>query len=194
MSPDRLRELTATARELDRLAARVGRLHPIVDVALVPAPDQLGPIVEVEIIPLRELRRLGHLKTLAEIHAVPRAVPKPSTKLDRAIAKKAARLADAKKLREWARSVKDRDQWKCRKTGERLRRTMELDPLRAEAHHLAGRDDLAVRTDVRSGITLSFATHFAVTHHRLRIEGTRFFTVQGTRYIDATFPVYFVRL
>ena len=83
--------------------------------ALVPAPDQLGPIVEVAVIPLRELRRLGQLKTLGEIRAVSHAVPKPSTKLDRAIAKKAARLEDARKLRAWALAVKTRDLFKCRK-------------------------------------------------------------------------------
>ncbi len=47
---------------------------------------------------------------------------------------------------------------------------------------------------MRNGICLSFETHFAVTHQQLRIEGTAFFVVDGKRYIDATFPVYFVRL
>ncbi len=194
MSPDRLRELTAAARDLERVASRVQRLRPVVEVALVPAPDARGPIVEVEIIPVRELRRLGHLKTLAEIHAVPRAVPKPSTKLDRAIAKKAARLEDAKQLRAWALAVKTRDQFKCRKTGERLRRTMELDPLRAECHHLVSREDRSVRYDVRNGITVSLLSHMAIERHEYRIEGTVFFRKHGALYIDATFPVVFVRL
>ncbi len=194
MSPDRLRELAATARELDSLAARVRRLRPIVEVALVPAPDQLGPIVEVEIIPVRELRRLQQLKTLAEIHAVPRAIPKPSTKLDRAIARKAARLDDAKKLRAMALAVKTRDQWKCRKTGARLRRTMDLDPLRAECHHLVSRADRAVRYDVRNGITLSLATHIAVERGQYRIDGTVFFRLNGQRYVNCDYPVIFVRL
>ena len=121
------------------------------------------------------------------------AQPKGSSKLDRAIAKKAARLDDAKQLRAWAFAVKDRDTWCDRKTGERLRRCLDLDPLRAEAHHLVSRDDWHVRHDVRNGICLSLATHQAVETGRLRIEGTKFFTVQGQRYIDATYAVVFVR-
>jgi hypothetical protein len=119
--------------------------------------------------------------------------PKGSTKLDRAIASKAARLLDAQKLRVWARAVKDRDQWKDRKTGVIVRSTRTLDPLRAEAHHIVSKDDQAVRYDVRNGICLSFATHEAVELNRLRIEGTVFFRKGGCRYIDATHPVYFVR-
>ena len=160
----------------------------------MPAPDSLGPIVEVEIIPVSELRRLRQLQTLSEIRAVPRAQPKPSTKLDRAVARKAARLEDALALRKWAAAVKDRDQWKCRKTGKRLRRTRDLDPLRAEAHHIVSRDNADTRTDIRNGLCLSYATHFAVTHFKLRIEGTVFFQKNGATYIDGTFPVYFVGL
>jgi hypothetical protein len=122
------------------------------------------------------------------------AHPKGSTKLDRAIANKAARLADKKALDAWAFAVKLRDLWKDRKTGVRVRRTRDLDPLRAEAHHIVSKDDRAVRYDVRNGVCLSFATHEAVEHNRLRIEGTVFFRKGGQTYIDGTFPVYFVRL
>lgn len=122
----------------------------------------------------------------------PLAHPKGSTKLDRAIATKAARLLDAKQLRVWAAAVKNRDQWKDRKTGVRVRSTRRLDPLRAEAHHIASKDDWNVRTDVRNGLCLSFATHYAVEHNQLRIEGTVFFTKNGCRYIDGTHPVFFV--
>jgi len=119
--------------------------------------------------------------------------PKGSTKLARAIAKKAARLQDAQQLRAWALAVKTRDLWKDRKTGDRVWRTRQLDPLRAEAHHLVSKDDWAVRYDVRNGITLSLATHQAVEQHRLRIVGTAWFWKGGTRYVDATAPVIFVR-
>jgi hypothetical protein len=118
---------------------------------------------------------------------------KGSSKLDRAISRKAARLLDASKLRKWAQAVKDRDLWKDRKTGARVRRTRDLDPLRAEAHHIVDKSDWAVRYDVRNGICLSYDTHFKVEHHQLRIEGTVYFRVHGARYIDARFPVYFVR-
>ena len=122
------------------------------------------------------------------------AFAKGSTKLDRAVDKKIARLADAVKLRAWALAVKDRDLWKDRKTGIRVLRTRQLDPLRAEAHHIVAKDDPAVRYDVRNGLCLSLATHCLVEQHRYRIEGTVFFRIGGCRYIDATFPVIFVRL
>lgn len=119
---------------------------------------------------------------------------KGSTKLDRAVAKKGARLTDVKRLRAWALAVKTRDHWKDRKTGTRVLSTRSLDPLRAEAHHIVSRDDQAVRYDIRNGLCLSLATHCAVEHGQLRIEGTVFFRKGGCRYIDATFPVFFVRL
>ncbi len=122
------------------------------------------------------------------------AHPKVGSQLERAVARKAARLEDARKLREWAAAVKDRDSWKDRKTGVNVRSTRDLDPLRAEAHHIEPRANRDVRYDVRNGICLSFATHYAIEHGWLRIEGTVFFRKAGSRYIDGTFPVYFVRV
>jgi hypothetical protein len=121
--------------------------------------------------------------------------PKGSTKLDRAIASKAARLLDAKLLRQWAAAVKDRDHWKDMKTGKRVFSTRALDPDRAEAHHIEPKENQAVRYDVRNGLTLSLDTHLAVELNRYRIEGTVFFVgPDGQTYIDGTFPVVFVRL
>lgn len=155
----------------------VNGISPVVDVALVPTPMQL------------------QLPTLAELQATPRALRKDQlpTKLGRAIASRAFRLEDQRQLRKWAAAVKARDRWRDRKTGLRVRRCLELDPRRAEAHHVVSKDDWAVRYDVRNGITLSLATHDAVERGQLAIEGTVFFLVAGTRYIDATFPVTFVR-
>src|SRR6185436_9474242 len=138
-------------------------------------------------------RRVDHLATLAELHAKPRAIPKPATKLARAIANKAKRLLDAQQLRAWALAVKTRDQWTDRRTGKRVVSARRLDPDRAEAHHLEPRENQATRYDVRNGICLSFATHFAVTHCVYRIEGTAWFTLGGVKYIDGTYPVIFVR-
>ncbi len=118
---------------------------------------------------------------------------KGSTKLARAVARKAARLDDAKQLRIWAHAVKTRDLWKDRKTGQRVRQTRDLDPLRAEAHHIEPRENADTRTDIRNGICVSLATHEALTHHRLKIEGTVWFRKNGCRYIDATHAVLFVR-
>lgn len=139
---------------------------------------------------------LERLPILTELQATPRATPKHRlpTKLDRAVARKAARLADRKALRAWALAVKTRDRWLDRKTRQRLRTTADLDPLRAEAHHIVSRDDPAVRTDVRNGICLSFATHAAVERGDYRIEGTVWFRKGGARYVDATYPVVFVRV
>lgn len=137
--------------------------------------------------------KLEDLQTLAQANALPRAVAKKYTQLERAIANKAARLLDTRLLRLWAFSVKSRDQWHDRKTGERLRRQFDLDPLRAEAHHIEPKEDWAVRYDVRNGLCLSFATHFAIEHGRLRVDGTVFFYVGGKKYIDGRFPVTFVR-
>lgn len=136
------------------------------------------------------------LPLLAELQATPRATPKHllPTKLDRAIARKAARVADRKALRAWAAAVKARDGFRDRYTGQRLRLTPDLDPLRAEAHHVVSRSDRAVRFDIRNGITLSFAMHAKVERGDYRIEGTAWFRIKGATYIDASFPVVFVRV
>jgi hypothetical protein len=138
-------------------------------------------------------RAVASLPTLAQVHAVRRGGPKPSTKLERAIAHKAARLLDVAKLRTWARAVKNRDQWKDVKTGQRVLSTRQLDPLRAEAHHIEPKSNKATRYDVRNGITLSLATHLLVETYVYRIEGTAWFTIDGGRYVDGTFPVIFIR-
>lgn len=138
---------------------------------------------------------IARLPTLATVNAVPHATPKDQleTRLDRAIASRAARLEDQRQLRAWAIAVKTRDRWRDMKTGRRVHRRLELDPQRAEAHHIVSKDDWTVRYDVRNGITLSFETHEAVERGVYRIEGTAWFTIDGVRYIDATFPVVFVR-
>lgn len=138
--------------------------------------------------------RIDQLPLLTQSFAKPRACPKTATKLARAIANKAARLDDQKKLRAWAYAVKDRDKWTDRKTGVRVLRTRQLDPLRAEAHHIEPRENKATRYDVRNGLCLSFATHYLIETNQLRIAGTQFFRTGGSTYIDATFPVLFVRL
>jgi hypothetical protein len=137
--------------------------------------------------------RIDQLPTLAEISALPRRMPKPSTILSRAIAKRQARQLDEKHLRAWGFAVKTRDRWRDRKTGVHVLRTLSLDPLRAEAHHIVSKDDHAVRYDVRNGICLSLQTHVLVERGELVIEGTVFFVTGGGRYIDATHPVHFVR-
>ena len=186
-------------RKDDRYAAELRRRQrhpldePVVEIALIPKEGPNNAIViDVEIVPAD-----GEVEGVSSTH-IPegkahKSYPKPSTKVDRAIAAANARLADRRKLVAWAFAVKTRDQWRDRKTGKRLLRTLNLDPLRAEAHHIVSKDDPAVRYDVRNGITLSLVTHDAVERGLYRIEGTAWFTVNGVTYIDATFPVRFVR-
>lgn len=141
------------------------------------------------------MSRLRRLRTLDDMNARPHATPKSQleTRLDRAVKATATRGEDARALALWAAAVKTRDQWKDRKTGVTVRSTRQLDPLRAEAHHIAPKADRLVRYDVRNGICLSFATHFLVERGVYRIDGTKFFRKGGARYIDARFPVIFVR-
>src|SRR5262245_1367650 len=101
---------------------------------------------------------LSKLQTLGQRSRGDLAKP---TRLERAVEKKDAKREDEKKLTTWARAVKDDDEWKDRYTGKRLKRTRELDPLRAEAHHIEPRANEDVRYDVRDGITLSFSSHDA---------------------------------
>jgi hypothetical protein len=136
------------------------------------------------------------LPTVAEVNAVPHATPKREleTKLDRAKANKTARLADERELRRWALAVKHRDQWKDRKTGRRVLRTLSLDADRAEAHHIEPKGNWVTRYDIRNGLTLSYENHDKVERGDYRIEGTAWFTAEdGCRYIDGTAPVTFVR-
>lgn len=163
----------------------------VVEVAIVADPDARGPVVDVALEPV--VKQSGQIEEML-ISEDPRhqAFPKPS-RLTRAIAQSEARGLDRRQLVAWAFAVKTRDQWRDRRTGIRLLRTLNLDPLRAEAHHVVSKDDWAVRYDVRNGICLSLATHEAVERGLLKIEGTAWFTVGGVTYIDATAPVRFVR-
>lgn len=126
-----------------------------------------------------------------------RATPKLAAslaKLARAQAKAKRLRDDARKLAHWAAAVKARDGWRDRMTGQPVKpRAHVLTPDAAHAHHLAGRADVAVRYDVRNGICLSAATHAQVEAGTIRIVGTRWYTVQGRRYINADYPVRFVR-
>jgi hypothetical protein len=170
---------------------------PFVEIEIVTLDHEIGPVVDVALVPVSiDTAVQLQLPTLAEMQATPRAKRKDElgTKLDRAIKSRAFRLEDQRQLRKWAYAVKARDRWRDRKTGLRVHRRLELDPQRAEAHHVVSKDDWAVRYDIRNGLTLSLATHDAVERGQIGIEGTVFFLVAGARYIDCTYAVVFVRL
>ncbi len=141
------------------------------------------------------MRRITDLPTLAEVNARPHATPKDQleSKLDRAIASLDARRLDERNLRAWALAVKHRDQWRDRKDGKRVRRCLELDPRRAEAHHIEPKANPVTRHDLRNGVTLSYEHHDQVERGVYRIEGTKWFRKGGVRYIDGTAAVIFVR-
>lgn len=157
---------------------------------------------KADVIVATGVSRFPNLPTLAEMNAKPRAIPKVagtevvgtskvSARLRRAKDKQKNGGADRKKLYQWAQAVKKRDQWFDRYDGRPVLKAAEMHPRRAEAHHVVSRSDKAVRYDIRNGITLSLETHALVEDGKLEIIGTKFFTVGGTRYIDATFDVKF---
>lgn len=140
---------------------------------------------------------LSFLKTLDQANARPHATPKHeiATRMDHAKEKKDADRLDKQKLAVWSRQVKDRDEWKDRKTGKAVKRTTHvLHPDAAHAHHVEDRENVDVRYDIRNGVTLSAETHDAVERNKLRIVGTRFFKVNGARYIDCTHKLKFVEV
>lgn len=141
---------------------------------------------------------LRHLPTLAEMHARPRAMPKSATpsRLQRKVAQE---KDDSAKLKIWRDEVFARDERICRCCKVRVIRlaVQTLHPRRAEAHHVAGRDDATVRTDTRNGLTLCAQCHQLVTGivgGRLVIVGTVWFIKGGQRFINCDYPVLFQKV
>lgn len=113
------------------------------------------------------------------------AFPKGTTRLQ----KKVARVKDdEKQLRQWRAEVFSRDEGKCRKCGVRVVKLSIkiLHPRRAECHHIAGRDDLAVKYDTRNGVLLCLQCHQTIAG---KILGTVFFRVNRQRYMNADYPL-----
>lgn len=143
---------------------------------------------------------LDRLPTVADMAAARAGKPFPKgASPSRLQAKEARDKDDDKKLAVWRDEVFDRDERKCRCCGLKVLRLQIkiLHPRRAEAHHVAGRDDQAVRYDVRNGLTLCLKCHERVTgvvNDKLRIVGTVWFIKGGQRYINAQFPVTFVKV
>lgn len=135
--------------------------------------------------------------TLDERSRIGRAVPKAElkTRMDRAIEKKQDKREDERKLLVWAKAVKERDHWKDRLTGHKVKRPGKvavIDPDAAHAHHGEPRENYDVRYDIRNGITLSALTHEKVEKNELAIVGKHYFVVNGKRYLNLSKPVKFV--
>src|ERR1051325_611026 len=136
---------------------------------------------------------LADLPTVEEARAL-RPVKQKWELPDRAEENQAKDLIDERALAKWRNRVYALDKNICRCCGCTVKRSMKLLPDRAEAHHVEGREDAAVRYDVRNGLTLSHRDHTRVTgmvNDKLRIVGTKFFTIAGKRYINAREPVIF---
>jgi 5-methylcytosine-specific restriction endonuclease McrA len=81
----------------------------------------------------------AHLMSLAEVQATRRATPKGAmvTRVEEA---DEARKLDEKQLAKFRAAVWKRDEGKCRICRRLVKRTLALDPLRGEVHHLRGRN------------------------------------------------------
>jgi hypothetical protein len=132
------------------------------------------------------------LPSMGEVNAQRRAVPKWQipTRLE-------TKTADAKDdkhvLETWKQAVKARDKSRCRVCGRKTVVTLALDPKRGEAHHIAGRADKAVRTDVRNGLHCCLLCHGKFKHglHVIATAAQMFTASNGKRYIDCNQPVAF---
>lgn len=143
---------------------------------------------------LAELRAeiFGRMTTMAEVNATPRAVQK-SAMVSRLDVKEAKDKDDEKKLEQWKRDVRLRDKGRCRVCGIKTIKTLELDPKRGEAHHIASRKDKAVRHDIRNGLHTCLSCHQKITAGKLFIHqiAKHLFKVGTQAYIDGSKKVTF---
>lgn len=124
----------------------------------------------------------------AERYATPKHAM--TTRLD---VKGAKDKDDAKQLEDWKRAVRLRDKGRCRVCGIKTIKTLELNPKRGEAHHVASRKDKAVRYDVRNGLHCCCACHEKFTLGKLFVHqiAKLLMTVGQTTYINASKKVTF---
>ena len=136
---------------------------------------------------------------IADVEAIRRG--KPIRKGPSRVSEKdEARKLDEKQLAAFRKAVWRRDKGLCRWCGVKVLKTITLTAKRGEVHHVAGRDDRAVRYDPRNGILLCRSPcHERVTGTvgaKVIIVGAKFFTVNGLarRYIDAGAKVRFSKV
>lgn len=132
------------------------------------------------------------LPTLAERPAGPQ--PKPSASRLAVKVEKAKR--DTRWLHAWRHDVQERDNMRCRCCHVKVVRlsVQTLHPRRAECHHLAGRDDIAVKYDSRNGVCVCAMCHEKITgkvNEKIVITGDHTFVKDGRRYLNADYPLTF---
>lgn len=95
------------------------------------------------------------------------AQPKPPSRLYQKIA---ARLEILSKAREFRRAVWARDKGQCWYCHRRVRRTIEMHPLRGEVHHLRGRRCAPEhRYDPRHAVLLCLEHHQQAQRHEITL-------------------------
>lgn len=91
--------------------------------------------------------------------------PKPSTRLAEAQAAKKIRDEQARVFRS---KVWSRDKGRCRVCQKAVKRTLGLDPLRGEVHHLRGRNVAPeARHDVARAILVCLFDHLRLTRREI---------------------------
>jgi hypothetical protein len=142
--------------------------------------------------------KLSELNIPAAEDVAAARVGKPLPKGDsRSAVKSTKDTADAKQLKAWQRAVFKADGFCCRKCGVKVVQTITMQPNQAQAHHVKGRTERAVRYDVRNGLTLCRTCHEQITgavNERWIVLATKVFTVVGKVYTNAREKVTFRRV
>jgi 5-methylcytosine-specific restriction endonuclease McrA len=135
---------------------------------------------------------LDDLPYLTDAQRRRRPNAKPRSRLEEKVAlqRDTSRLDIGFRLAVWRR-----DQGRCRVCGVKVKRTLELDPVRGEVHHIARREDQAVRYDPRNGVLVCATDHRQFKARTLHVVGTAkdTFIVAGKTYLNADRPLRFVR-
>jgi hypothetical protein len=97
--------------------------------------------------------------------------------------------------RAFLKEVRERDDWHCRRCRREVVVVLARVPERAEVHHVHGKRG-ELRFLAKAALLLCLECHELVTGRvnvRYVVVGTKFFDLHGQTYIDARFPVRFVR-
>jgi predicted restriction endonuclease len=117
---------------------------------------------------------------------------KPRSRLEEKVAlqRDTSRLDIGFRLAVWRR-----DQGRCRVCGVKVKRTLELDPVRGEVHHIRRREHMATRFDARNGLLVCLTCHSQFKARTLDVIGkaTDMFTLEGRKYLNADRPLIVVR-
>ncbi len=134
-----------------------------------------------------------NLPTLASQRAQPQACPKGKSRLETTQAEKKLTVVDE---RAFKAEVLKRDRGRCRMCGRKVLKALARIPERAEVHHLHGRlGDL--RFEARAAILVDCQCHEKLTGRvaeKWIAIGSRFWTLNGDKLIDARARVTFQRV